>query len=51
MEALGWCLDSSSGWPWVLGQEGKVYIDGVSLKSRPQTEGLLRTSVPALAGA
>lgn len=51
MGLVGWCLDSSSAWPWVLSQEGKVHIDGVSLKSRQQTEGLLRTSVPALAGA
>lgn len=51
VDLVGWFIDSSSGWPGALGQEGKGYIDGVSLKSRQQTEGLLRTSVPALARA
>lgn len=30
------CLGSTGGWLWVLGQEGKIYTDGATLRFRQQ---------------
>lgn len=30
------CLDSTGGWLWVLGQKGKIYTDGATVRFRQQ---------------